>query len=826
MNASRIHTPTGPGTAALATLLLVLALLLPGPAAAQTTATTLLVTPSAPLSQAEAEALRADYAHHLAQVARLRRSGSLLIVELQPHAEPAEAIEALLADPRIARVELDPSLSLEELPNDPEIAEQWGLHDASSGIDIGFYDAYPIGIDAEPVLVAVIDSGVDLDHPDLVGRIATGIDLVDGDAEPWDTHPQGHGTMVAGIIAANADDGVGIAGVCAPCRILPIRVTGDGRFATSKLIEAIDLIIEHQPSVQVVNISAGLAPGLHVAALREALRDAAAAGITVVVAAGNDGAPLLGEPAAYPETIAVGAIDSTGRRADFSSKGESLDLVAPGVDILSSCPSDFGGMANDYGSGTSYAAPFVTGVVGLMKALEPDLTPPQLRGLLLAGTRDLIGPDGEDEPGWDRGYGWGLLDAYAALTVAPPLQPPPTPVALGIAADTLGELTMTWQPLAEADDYRIYRSTDPATLGELIGHAAGGDRFTDRLLPGTGGAPFYRVVASDAAGDSAPSAPLVGPWLCPAPFGVTATAGITADRVLVRWQPVDGASGYRVYRAKRPTETGSLIAEVSETAFDDDSFGITTPHYYRVSAVVQGCRENPGRPVVGWHAGLQRPPPAPTGLTASDNGFGFIDLWWDPTPGAMGYRIYRAPSASGPWSLRHTIPIADPTNFGSGIPPLETHWVDVTVPDGYSYYRIRALEPLIDGGGFLSGPYSEVVAGWSRPVRELLPSPPIMPLYIDPPLPLESIVPIHIDPLLLKPIAPIHIDPLLLKPIAPIHIDPLLLKPIAPIHVDPLLLKPIAPIHIDPLLLKPIASFHIDPLLLKPIAPAYIPPLL
>ncbi|WP_200381444.1 S8 family serine peptidase [Thiococcus pfennigii] len=806
MHASRIQTPTGSGIAAWAALFLVLTLLLPGPAPAQTTAATLLVTPSAPLSEAEAEALRADHAHHLAQVARLRRSGRLLIVELQPDAEPAEAIEALLADPRIARVEPNPSLSLEELPNDPEIAEQWGLHAPSSGIDIGFYDAYPIGIDAEPVLVAVIDSGLDLDHPDLVGRIAAGIDLVDGDAEPWDTHPLGHGTMVAGIIAANADDGVGIAGVCAPCRILPIRVTADGRFAASVLIEAIDLVIEHQPSVQVVNISAGLAPGLHVAALREALRDAAAAGITVVVAAGNDDAPLLGEPAAYPETIAVGAIDPAGRRADFSNQGEQLDLLAPGVDIWSSRPSHLGDEPYDYGSGTSYAAPFVTGVVGLMKALEPDLTPAELRGLLLAGARDPIGPDGEDAPGWDRERGWGLLDAYAALTVAPPLQPPPTPVALGIAADNLGELTLTWQPLAEANDYRVYRSTDPAMLGELIGHAAGGDRFTDRVLPSAGGEPFYRLVASDAAGDSEPSAPLAGPWLCPMPVGVTATAGITADRVLVRWQPVDGANGYRVYRAEHPTEIGSLIAEVSDTAFDDDGIGITTPHYYRIAAAVPGCQENPSRPVVGWHAGLDMPPPAPTGVTASDDGSGFIELWWDPTPGASGYRIYRAPSANGPWSLRYATPVADPMTFDPGIPPLETHWLDTAVPDGYSYYRIRAVE-AVGGDGILAGPFSEVVAGWSRPVAQL------QPIENQPPLVVEPIV-----------VPPLQVEPLPPAAIAPVHVEPLPPAAIAPVHVEPLPPAAIAPVHVEPLPPAAIAPVHVEPLPPAAIAPVYVPP--
>lgn len=185
--------------------------------------------------------------------------------------------------------------------------------------------------------------------------------------------PRGHGTMVAGIIAAKAGDGFGMAGVCAPCRILPVRITAGDSFEVAVLIDAIDQVIKYRP--QVINISAGLEPGLKVSALRDVVRDAVAAGITVVVAAGNDGGDVLGEPAAYPETIAVGAIARTGHRTTFSSRGEQLDLSAPGVDILSSVPADLGAGDHSSGSGTSYAVPFVAGVAGLMKAAEPDLMP-------------------------------------------------------------------------------------------------------------------------------------------------------------------------------------------------------------------------------------------------------------------------------------------------------------------------------------------------------------------------------------------------------------------------------------------------------------------
>lgn len=206
----------------------------------------------------------------------------------------------------------------------------------------------------------------------------------------------------------------------------------------------------------------------------------------------------------------------------------------------------------------------------------------------------------------------------------------------------------------------------------MIGHAVGGERFTDRDLPAVGGEPWYRIFATNAAGDGEPTQPIAGPWLCAAPTMVWATEGTNAAQVQVRWQRVDGASAYRVYRADERTGLGELLAEVAQT-----------------------------------------------GLPASDHGFGFVDLWWEPTPNPGGYSIERAPSQTGPWSRVYQVRPAEPGEWDPSMRPTESYWLDATAPDGRSYYRIRALR-VLGQGRFLSGPYSAVVAGWSRPVRELL----------------------------------------------------------------------------------------------------------
>lgn len=243
------------------------------------------------------------------------------------------------------------------------------------------------------VVVGVVDSGVDASHPALHDRVLAGIDLVDGG--PGTHDPLGHGTQVAGIIAA------GRVGVAENALILPVRVLdADGFGSLERLAGGIRWAADSD--ARVINASvetSGPAPEVE-----KALRYAWARRALVIAIAGNHGGAVQW-PAAYERAVAVGATDRTDSRTRFSARGASLDLVAPGVAVRTTAAG--GGYTR--ASGTSVAAPFVAGTVALLLGQEPLLTNDELVSRLKGSARDL------GRSGSDHDYGAGLLDIAAAL---------------------------------------------------------------------------------------------------------------------------------------------------------------------------------------------------------------------------------------------------------------------------------------------------------------------------------------------------------------------------------------------------------------------------
>ncbi|MBN8595701.1 MAG: S8 family serine peptidase [Anaerolineae bacterium] len=246
------------------------------------------------------------------------------------------------------------------IPNDPVYPQQWALP------AIGAPDAWgSMPANAARVTVAVIDSGVCLDHPDLQGRILPGWDYIDNDSVPQDTF--GHGCGVAGIIAANLNDSIGMAGLAPNALILPLRVlNGSGIGAYSDLAAAI--VRATDDGAQVINLSLGGAVNSTV--LENAVNYAIARGVTVVAAAGNTGSEQVLYPAAYAPVIAVGAVNAELQPASFSARGAGVDIWAPGQNILTTRLD--GALAP--GSGTSFAAPFVAGAVAVLVGVSETLT--------------------------------------------------------------------------------------------------------------------------------------------------------------------------------------------------------------------------------------------------------------------------------------------------------------------------------------------------------------------------------------------------------------------------------------------------------------------
>jgi Leucine-rich repeat (LRR) protein/subtilisin family serine protease len=245
-------------------------------------------------------------------------------------------------------------------PSDPSYAEQWALP------AVGAPEAWAtLPANTPPVTIAVVDSGVCANHPDLVGRLLDGWDFIEDDDAPQDAF--GHGCAIAGIIAANIDNGAGIAGIAPNAQIMPLRVLDEQGIGTySDVAAAIVHAVDHR--AQIINLSlGGSAPS---SLLQEAVDYAVENGVQVVAAAGNGGTTTLLYPAAYGPVVAVGSVDPDMRRSSFSNFGPGVDLLAPGRDILAT------GLNSDYTSysGTSFSVPFASGAAAVEMALGRTLT--------------------------------------------------------------------------------------------------------------------------------------------------------------------------------------------------------------------------------------------------------------------------------------------------------------------------------------------------------------------------------------------------------------------------------------------------------------------
>jgi membrane-anchored mycosin MYCP len=274
------------------------------------------------------------------------------------------------------------------------------------------------------VKVAVIDTGVDTGNPQLAGAVSGGVDLEKGtEAGGYTTDPNGHGTLVAGIIAARPHAGTGFQGIAPGAQILAIRaVPGDGTSNAGVLAQAIDDAVSE--GADVINISQDVqangvpTPMSADSALGQAVRKAVAAQVVVVVSAGNEGLGTPTYPGAFDGVLAVGASDFNDERASFSEYGSFVGVSAPGVQMLSTWPAG-GQCAED---GTSFSAPYVAGVAALLKERHPGWTAAQIIARI-EQTAD------RSRPGRDDYIGWGVVDPLRAVTDTAPPASTPTPDA-------------------------------------------------------------------------------------------------------------------------------------------------------------------------------------------------------------------------------------------------------------------------------------------------------------------------------------------------------------------------------------------------------------
>ncbi|MPY96840.1 MAG: S8 family serine peptidase [Actinophytocola sp.] len=309
----------------------------------------------------------------------------------------AKAVARSLAnDDAVADVELNHIRSATARPNDPAYTQG----DQGYLRKLRLHLAWNRVKDARSQVIAVVDTGVDARHPDLSRRLVGGYNVLNPGRAPIDDN--GHGTMVSGIAAAQTNNGEGIAGAAWNGRVMPIKVLDqDGNGTDWDIADGIKVATDR--GARVINLSlGGTAPS---ELLREAVQYARNNGALVVAAAGNTSGNHRIYPAAYPETLAVGATDQSAGLAWFSSWGNWVDVSAPGFNIVATYP------GNRYviDSGTSFAAPLVSGIASLVRAKHPRRAPGWVHRQLRRTARD-AGPRGIDPY-----YGWGVVDAFRAV---------------------------------------------------------------------------------------------------------------------------------------------------------------------------------------------------------------------------------------------------------------------------------------------------------------------------------------------------------------------------------------------------------------------------
>lgn len=318
-----------------------------------------------------------------------------------------QAVLSLANHPDLVFAEADHAVSAAAIPNDPAFQDP-AMHYALTTIQAPA--AWDITLGSSDIVIAVVDTGVKLDHPAFHGRLTAGYDFVNQDEFADDD--AGHGTHVAGIIAAAINDGSGMAGLCPACRIMPVKVLNAYNMGTwSNLAQGILFAADN--GARVINLSLGSSvPSQTLAA---AVRYAQDQGALVVAAAGNHASNAAFYPAALDGVIAVAATDARDQRWERSAYGNSISVTAPG-DLIFSTYHDlnniFGGYT--YMSGTSMATPFVSALAGLVLSMAPNLDNASVLDALILGADDL------GTQGWDVYYGHGRINALNTLRAQVP----------------------------------------------------------------------------------------------------------------------------------------------------------------------------------------------------------------------------------------------------------------------------------------------------------------------------------------------------------------------------------------------------------------------
>jgi thermitase len=325
------------------------------------------------------------------------------VLTITTEATVEATIKKLQADPNVVYAEPNYIARISDAaePNDPDFSKQYAPQITKA------VEGWAIHSGKSDAVLAIVDTGIDANHPDLAGKVLPGWDMVDNDNDPKDGH--GHGTHCAGIAAALTNNKVGIAGIAPDSKIFSVRVldnNGSGTYANvaGGMIKAADL------GAKVLSMSLGGPSSSK--EIEDAVKYCQSKDVLVIAAMGNDGKVTQSYPAAIPGVLAVGSTDSADKRSSFSNMGKHISISAPGSKIWSTLPTYGSAMGKGYGfaSGTSMATPAAAGLAILVRSQNPSFDAKATRARIEA-TADDIGPKG-----FDQEYGFGRINVLKALS--------------------------------------------------------------------------------------------------------------------------------------------------------------------------------------------------------------------------------------------------------------------------------------------------------------------------------------------------------------------------------------------------------------------------
>lgn len=523
-------------------------------------------------SREQTERLARDTGVRAASVGEAGRAALLRFDRPMQGRALADAMRRLRLHPDVAWVEPNVLVQRQMTPNDANYGLQWHLRGPGDGEPAGLNMplAWDLSTGLNSTVVAVVDSGVRFNHPDLAGKLLPGYDFVselqvanDGDGRDANPSDPGdwvspadlsnplfsgcqldfsswHGTFIAGQIAAASDNGVGVAGLNWQARILPVRVSGKCGALVSDLLDGVrwaaGLPVAGAPAnpnpARVINLSFSGSSACS-PAYQTTVDDVRAAGALLVVAAGNQSGPLT-RPADCQGVMAVASVQRNGAKADYSNFGANVALAAPGgsgatpVDpdnLYSTTNAGFTAPGADtygYKKGTSFAAPQAAGVASLMLALNPHLTPQALMERMQAGARPHAVAGAACGPA-NSGVcqcttttcGAGLLDAHRALQLATGPAAVIQPVSVVVPGAFVALDGRASVALAGASITGYQWTQDSGTTAVAIPDST--QPMTGVQLPATEGRWVFRLKVTDSNNDTGSDAIVVRAVAPPAP---------------------------------------------------------------------------------------------------------------------------------------------------------------------------------------------------------------------------------------------------------------------------------------------------------------------